>query len=188
MSEITPILAPWANFYMLTGSAAAALTGPMFVVITLIFGETRLNPTAEGIGTFSTPTVLHFCNALFVSAILVAPWHTIVIVEPLIGLIGLAGVVYICRLLFRQQRLTTYQPDLEDWAWFTAAPFIAYAAIAAGAVLLHVMPAKALFVVGGAVVLLIFIGIRNSWDVVTYMATGAPGTSGSGVSTPTKTD
>src|SRR5580692_8772168 len=106
MSEIMPILAPWTNFYMLTGSAAAALTGLMFVVITLIFGETRLNPTPDGIGTFSTPTVLHFCNALFVSAILVAPWHTLVIVEPLVGLLGLAGAVYICRLLFRQRRLT----------------------------------------------------------------------------------
>lgn len=174
MSEITPILAPWSNFYMLTGSAAAALTGLMFVVITLIFGETRLKPTLDGIGTFSTPTVLHFCNALFVSAMLVAPWHTIVIVEPLVGLIGLGGVLYVCRLVFRQLRLTSYRPDLEDWTWFTFAPFVAYAAILAGAMLLHVLPAKALFVIGGAVVLLLFIGIRNSWDVVTYMATGAP--------------
>jgi hypothetical protein len=174
MSEITPILAPWSNFYMLTGSAAAALTGLMFVVITLIFGETRLTPTPDGIGTFSTPTVLHFCNALFVSAILVAPWHTIVIVEPLLAVIGFAGMVYICRLFIRQLRLTSYTPDLEDWTWFSAAPFVAYAGIMCGAILLHLMPGKALFVVGGAVVLLIFIGIRNSWDVVTYMATGRP--------------
>jgi hypothetical protein len=174
MSEITPILAPWANFYMMTGSAAAALTGLMFVVITLIFGETRLTPTPEGIGTFSTPTVLHFCNALFVSAILVAPWHTIVIVAPLIGVLGLVGMAYICRLLIRQRSLTTYKPDLEDWTWFTAAPFVAYAAIMCGGIGLHLMPSKALFVVGGAVVLLIFIGIRNSWDVVTFMATGGP--------------
>jgi hypothetical protein len=170
MPEIMPVLAPWANFYTMTGSAAAALTGLMFVVITLIFGENRRNPTPDGIGTFSTPTVLHFCNALFISAILVAPWHTIVIVKPLVGIIGLCGVLYIFRLVFRQLRLTSYKPDLEDWTWFTFAPFVAYAAILASAIMLNVMAAKALFVIGGSVVLLIFIGIRNSWDVVTYMA------------------
>ena len=31
-------LAPWQNFYVIIGSAAAALTGLMFVVITLIMG------------------------------------------------------------------------------------------------------------------------------------------------------
>lgn len=174
MPEMTPILAPWQNFYTLTGSAAAALTGLMFVVITLVFGEARRNSSTEGIGTFSTPTVLHFCNALFVSAILVAPWHTIVIVEPLLGLIGLCGVAYVCRLSIRQRRLTTYTPDLEDWTWFTIAPFVAYAAILIGAILLHFAPAKALFAVGGSIVLLLFLGIRNSWDVVTFMAAGGP--------------
>ena len=31
---------------------------------------------------------------------------------------------------------------------------------------------EALFVVAGAVVLLIFISIHNAWDIVTYLATG----------------
>ncbi len=30
----------------------------------------------------------------------------------------------------------------------------------------------ALFVLAGGVVLLIFIGIRNAWDIVTFIATG----------------
>jgi len=171
MSEITPILAHWANFYVMTGSAAAALTGLMFVVITLVFGEKRVSGSPDGIGTFSTPTVLHFCNALLVSATLVAPWHTLIVVEPVVGLIGLCGVVYVCRLIVRQRGLSNYRPDLEDWTWYTFVPFAAYATVLSGAILLHFMPIKALFVIGAAVVLLIFTGIRNSWDVVTYLAT-----------------
>jgi hypothetical protein len=31
-------LSAWSNFYVMTGSAAAALTGLMFVVITLVTG------------------------------------------------------------------------------------------------------------------------------------------------------
>lgn len=175
MSDITPVLAPWANFYIMTGSAAAALTGLMFVVITLVFGEKRTDASPEGIGTFSTPTVLHFGNALLVSAVLVAPWHTLVVIEPLAGLIGLCGIVYVGRLVIRQRRMDGYESDLEDWMWFTIAPFVGYATILAGAILLHVVAAKALFAIGGGVVLLIFVGIRNSWDVVTYIATKPPG-------------
>lgn len=158
---------------MMTGSAAAGLTGLMFVVITLVFGDRRESRSPEGIGTFSTPTVLHFCNALLVSATLVAPWHTIVVVEPVVGLIGLCGVMYVCRLMLRQRRLSSYQPDVEDWIWFSVLPFVAYATILSGAVLLHTVPSKALFVIGGGTVMLLFMGIRNSWDVVTYIAGGA---------------
>jgi hypothetical protein len=42
----------------------------------------------------------------------------------------------------------------------------------ASAVALHIMAAGSLFALAGTVLALIFIGIRNSWDVVTYIATG----------------
>ena len=31
-------------------------------------------------------------------------------------------------------------------------------------------PAPALYVIGAAMILLLFLGIRNSWDLVTYLA------------------
>ncbi|HEY0798703.1 MAG TPA: hypothetical protein VGD50_06105, partial [Candidatus Baltobacteraceae bacterium] len=56
--------------------------------------------------------------------------------------------------------------------WFTILPLTAYGSILAGAILLAIAPVKALFFVAGGALLLTFIGIRNSWDVVTYLATG----------------
>ena len=56
----------------MTGSSAAALTGLMFVVITLVTGQDHTGSRDEGINTFSTPTVMHFCAALLISAILSA--------------------------------------------------------------------------------------------------------------------
>jgi len=44
-------------------------------------------------------------------------------------------------------------------------PCLAYGAIALAAV-----PVQALFILAGGVMLLIFIGIRNAWDSVTYIA------------------
>lgn len=169
---MSSFLTPWSNFYVMTGSAAAGLTGLMFVVITLVQGRDRLRKNPDGIATFSTPTVMHFGAALFVSAVLSAPWHLLIHAAVLIGVAGLFGVVYIVRVMFRTARLTTYTPDSEDWTWYTILPFIGYGALFAGAIALPALPAKALFVIAGGVVLLIFIGIRNAWDVVTFIATG----------------
>ena len=82
--------------------------------------------------------------------------------------------MYIARITFLTRRLTAYTPDTEDWAWYGVMPTIAYASIFIGAIALLEIPAKAMFVVAGGVVLLIFTGIRNAWDVVTYLAIEGP--------------
>ena len=66
-------LAPWQTFSVLIGTAAAALTGLMFVVATLVAGV-RVSSSSEAFATFNTPNVMHFCLALLVAAILSAPW------------------------------------------------------------------------------------------------------------------
>src|SRR5215470_10613450 len=65
----------WQNFYVLVGTAAATLTGLMFVVITLIVQlRVQVSLPGSGIAVFSTPNVFHFGAALLVAAILSAPW------------------------------------------------------------------------------------------------------------------
>jgi hypothetical protein len=163
-------LTAWSNFYVMTGSAAAGLTGLMFVVITLVTRAERAEDTHAGISAFSTPTVMHFAAALLISAVLIAPWRSLVHPGVVVALIGLYGVVYILRVMHRTRRLTLYTADLEDWTWYTILPFVAYGAISAGAIALAAAPVQALFILAGGVVLLIFISIRNAWDIVTYIA------------------
>src|SRR5919199_3144866 len=72
-------LAGWADFYLITGTAAAARTGLQFVVQTLLASDalrpvTRRDPEG-GIEAFGTPTVVHFTLALVVSAVVCAPWR-----------------------------------------------------------------------------------------------------------------
>ncbi len=170
MIHAAAILSSWANFYVMIGSAAAALTGLMFVVITLVSGSERTTSTHDGIGTFSTPTVLYFCAAFVVAATLCAPWHELIGPSVSIGITGICGIAYVMRLMRRATRLETYKPDLEDWTWFWCLPCIAFIALLGGGLAVPHRPHLALFVVAAAVVLLIFVGIRNSWDVVTYLA------------------
>lgn len=178
MSEsAAPLLAAWTSFYVMTGSSAAALTGLMFVVITLVT-RTENKSAQDGIATFSTPTVMYFGIVLLISAILCAPWHSLTYVALLIGLIGLWGVVYslrvIFRVIFRIRPRSAYAPDLEDWMWYTILPFVVYAIILVGAITIALHPSLGLFILAAAVIFLIFTGIRNAWDTVTFIAIQGP--------------
>ena len=164
------VLTPWSSFYIMTGSSAAALTGLMFVVITLVTGVGRTRRSRDGVSTFSTPTVLHFSTTLLASAILSVPWRSLVHPAALLGLAGLFGLVYLLRVMYLTKRLTVYRADLEDWFWYTILPLIAYGSILAGAIMLPANAVNALFALAAGVLLLIFIGIRNAWDIVTYLA------------------
>jgi len=161
-------LSAWSNFYVMIGSSAAALTGLMFVVITLVTRMERAD-THAGISTFSTPTVLHFATALLISAVFLAPWRSLVHAAVVVALIGLYGVAHILRAMIQTRRLTFYTADLEDWIWYTVLPLVSYASISAGAIALAAGRVEALFILAGGVVLLVFIGIRNAWDIVTYI-------------------
>src|SRR5712691_20392 len=162
-------LATWQNFYVIIGSAAAALTGLMFVVITLIMG-TRARRSSGTLAAFGTPNVVHFSAALLIAAILSAPWQALWNAGLLLGLSGLGWVTYVVIVVRRARRQTDYQPVLEDWLWHTVFPFISYTALVVAAIVLPGNPALALFGIGAVTVLLLFIGIHNAWDTVIYVA------------------
>ncbi len=166
-------LSMWQNFYVIVGTAAATLTGLMFVVVTLI-ARSPQRRSGETIGAFGTPTVVHLCAALGIAALLSAPWPVFWQASLPLGLCGLAGIVYMIIVLRRARRQDDYQPVLEDWLWHTIFPLISYIAFFVAAIVLPGNPAPDLFIVGAAMLLLLFIGIHNAWDTVTYMITQEP--------------
>ena len=179
MEEVarSPLIA-WESFYVIVGSSGAALTGLQFVVIALI-AEARTQGAAraqesndQSIAAFGTPTIVHFCSVLLVSAILSAPWHGLSSVALTLGVCGLVGVVYGVIVVRRARRQTGYRPVWEDWLWHAVLPLIAYALILISAIVLRSYPQRALFVIGATALLLLFIGIHNAWDTVTYIAVG----------------
>ena len=166
-AAVAPLTA-WGNFYVIMGSSAAALTGLVFVVITLVAG-TRESLSGDGTSAFSTPTVVHFCAVLGVAATLSAPWQALWEASFLLGLSGLAGTAYVVIVARRMRRQAAYRPVLEDWLWHVVFPLVSYVALIAAALVLPSNPAPTLFVVGAATVLFLFIGIHNAWDTVTYI-------------------
>jgi len=163
------LLDGWEAYYVILGSSAAALTGLQFVVIALVVDTPGLR-SADSVGAFGTPTVVHFCLCLFVAAVLSAPWPNLVPVTWLLIATGSVGVLYTLVAFRRARRQTSYRPVADDWLWHIALPLIAYGTLLAAATCLLRDPATALFIVGAVALLLVFIGIHNAWDAVAYIA------------------
>jgi hypothetical protein len=160
--------AGWENFYVIVGSSAGALIGLQFVVITLIANMPATEGGAQASSAFATPTVIHFGAVLLLSAVLCAPWHRISTAAGLWGLLGLTGIVYEIIVARRMRAQSDYQPEFEDWLCHVLLPFAAYATLAGTAYAAPAHAREALFGVAPAALLLLFIGIHNAWDAVTY--------------------
>jgi hypothetical protein len=158
----------WQNFYVIMGSSAGALIGLQFVVLSFITGirGARLNP--QGAGAFATPAIVHFAAVLGLSGILCAPWDGAQVASSLWGLVGVAGIGYVVITFHRIRAQTAYRPEFEDWLFHILLPFAAYLILAGSAYIARVRLRETLFGVGAAALLLLFSGIHNAWDAVTY--------------------
>ena len=164
-------LGAWQNFYVVIGSAAATLTGLMFVVVTLLAGtRLRVSSAYLGVAVFNTPTVAHFCLVLLAALLISAPWQALWLVSLALGLLGLGGGIYILSTIPQMRRFEDYHPKRFDWVWYITVPLIAYAVLAVAAVMLPVNPGLVLYAIGTATVLLLFTAIHNAWDLVIYLA------------------
>jgi hypothetical protein len=162
------LLSQWESFWVIVGSSAGGLTGLMFVVVALV-RESSLSRSPDTVNAFGTPNVIHFVAVLLLAAVLSAPWQRFKDPAHVVGATALAGAVYILIVLRRMLRQSEYKPVLEDWIWHQILPMIAYATLFVSAAGLSHDQQWALFTIGAASLLLLFIGIHNCWDTVAYV-------------------
>jgi hypothetical protein len=158
----------WDNFYILIGSASGALIGLLFIVVTLTGGMDR-DQALRGASRYMTPTVVEFTAVLLISAIASAPADARLQRAALLilALVLCAWALVNCRRMFFQP--LGAQPTHWSDPWFyAAAPAASYAALAAVAVLGWAMG------VGVVAVTILVLGVRNAWDLITWIAPGGP--------------
>jgi len=165
---VLPEFAEWESFYVIVGASAGALIGLQFVVLTLIAEGPSIRGAAETSAAFLTPTIVHFGAALLLSALVSVPWQTIVPSSALWGLTGLAGLAYTVIVVRRMRQQAAYKPQFEDWLFHVLLPIAAYAILILSAVTVPSHTHEALIGVGASTLLLLFIGIHNAWDGVSY--------------------
>jgi hypothetical protein len=166
-------LVEWGNFYVIIGSAAAGLTGLMFVVITL-GAEAQTITNEKGLRAFVTPTVVHFCIALIVAVYLSSPGQTPASIGAGCAILGLAGLLYVGGAMVIAGGLREYQPVREDWIWHGAFPIIAYIGFLIVAVVVctgHV--SGGLRFLAADTVFILLTAIHNAWDAAVWVAMSA---------------
>ena len=169
--------AEWDSFYLIVGGAAGALIGLQFVVMTLIASRGETNAPADAGKAFSTPTVVHFTTVLFIAAVVRAPWGTPTPPAIIGGIVGLAGVIYVIRVQTLIKKQDAYAPyskigsftaschsrrTLRSWCW-PSSSLRAESNV-------HF----ALFGTAAGVITLLFTGIHNAWDTVTWHVFSKP--------------
>jgi len=160
----------WDNFYVIVGSAAAALTGLQFVVVVL-GAEVEAVRDASAVEAFGTPTIVHFCIVLTIAALISVPGQTAFTLGTFFVLLGAGGVAYSILTARRAKRQANYEPVLEDWLFHVGFPLGTYAILLVTGATTFRFPAGSLYVIAAITLGLLFIGIHNAWDSVVYIAT-----------------
>jgi hypothetical protein len=164
------LLAPWHDFFVLIGGAAATLIGAMFVVVSIGIGILSRDRSVA-IRVFLTTTVVHLSTVLFGCILTLVPvltprWQAIIA-----GVAGLAGVGYSVHVIwgFRQHRGTV----LSDWFWYAVFPLATYGVLATAAGLGLYDTAEGLDVFAAVLAALLVAGIRNAWDMLVFLVTSS---------------
>jgi hypothetical protein len=171
----------WENYYLMVGSSAGALIGLMFVVVTLTAGRDR-REVEGGKHLYTSPVVWHLGVVLVVSGGAIAPSLKAHLFGAGIAILAILGVAMGIRSAvgIARTRLSGHENFWFDICWYGIVPAIVYAALggaAAGVIGERAWGASA---VAAAVMALLLISIHAEWDLVTFLAPGAPAAGGQG--------
>ena len=153
------------SYFVLTGTGAVTLIGLLFVVMTL--GAERVERGDERLlGTFVTPTLVHFGVVFLIALLALSPEGGSLILP--FGLIGVAGLVYTLRVSVKAARHD--QVLSEAWLFHAAIPIACYVAIIAAAWLGTTSTENAFMVFRAVSALFLLAGMRNAWAVAIDIA------------------
>jgi hypothetical protein len=161
---MTPLpLENWRDFYVMIGTASGAIVGASFIVASLASGVKERNLGMRG---FISPTAVHLASVLVGSAILSVPKIPPLAVALLLGTGGLAGLSYGIIVI---TRIWSLKLGMEDWCFYALLPVLAYAALLGASLMIVLKIDDPLYVLAAAFVLLLIVGIRNAWDMATFL-------------------
>jgi hypothetical protein len=167
----------WDNFYYLIGSASAGLIGLLFVVITLNANAGRDRESAlRGASLYMTPTVVNFGVVLSVSAISLAPALPMWAKGAAFAVAAAFGLGYALRACFgvAVHHARRALPHWSDVWFYAIAPAVIHLALAGVIIGVFWAPPRWLpYALAGLLLVLLLLGVRNAWDLVTWIASGS---------------
>jgi hypothetical protein len=163
----------WDGYFTLLGTAAAGLIGLLFVVVTLTSGYDRAR-AQHGQSIYMTPTMLHFAVVLSISAMTLVPGLTALRVTALLAVAMLVGLINTLWASFgiRMMAKSDNPPHWTDFWLYGVAPALIYLALGAACAGFALAADWAPHALAVLLLALLLLGIRNAWDLITWMAPG----------------
>jgi hypothetical protein len=166
----------WHEFFLLIGTAGLTLTGLLFVVVSL--GPRVVAGSPEtGLRAFITPNVFYFSTTLIVSAVLLIPPLSPLLIGTFLCVGSLGSLGYLVYAGTHQQWRTSKLPAV-DWVFYACLPTLAFVLLLVSGVGFFLGWSLSMHGVGLALILLLFAGIRNAWDLVIWMIQHEPKSTG----------
>jgi hypothetical protein len=158
----------WHEFYILLGTAAAALVALLFVAASVGTGFLSFEKAAAS-RVYMTPIIVHFSAVLFASAVALVPSHTAVTFALCLGLSSAVGVIYYGFLSTKILREGGNHVEFDDKLFHGVAPPISYALGVASAIMFYRGSEHAATALAVALLLLLAANIRNAWDLTLFL-------------------
>jgi hypothetical protein len=165
---VADLLHAWHDFYSLVGTASATLVGLMFIAASIgapVFREEDRAAT----DAFISPTVAHFSTTLFVSILATVPVRDGLPLAVLLVLVGLAGSAFSLRVWVQLLIRRRFKVDLVDRMFYASIPCIGHLLVPIAGVMLTMQPEWGLDCLAAAALILLFAGLRNAWDMTTWI-------------------
>jgi hypothetical protein len=168
----TPLLESlrqWRDFYALIGTASATLVALMFVAASIGAGVFTREHQA-GIRSFLSPTVVHFSTVLIICLLATIPtetWSVLGVLLTCAGVIGLAYSGWIWRRMMKHGIIASI--DVVDRLWYALLPTATHLLVIVAGVSLWRQSEVSLNILALVLILLLLIGLRNSWDMTVWV-------------------
>ena len=157
----------WHDFYILLGTASAALVALLFVAVSV--GASLISPErSTATRTFMSPVVFHYSSILLLSLIALIPNLTAAALAFAIALLAVIGMGYTTVVLVGLARASI--SDVADRLGYGLLPLTAYLGMLAAAGLAFVEMPLSADILAGSLLFLLAINIRNAWDLLLAFA------------------
>lgn len=164
--------APWQNFYLLVGTAAATLIGLMFVAVT--FGAGRItSQTTAAARAFIDPPFAHFVTVLFAaSSMLVPPMRATFLGTALIAVTAMRALtlVGVARRMV-EAHARYHDLELSDWLLGIAVPALCYVGLVVSGAGFILGRSLAFSGLAAIVLAMLLVGIFGAWELIIWLAT-----------------
>ena len=171
MQSFHDALAPWHDFYTVSGEASATMTGLLFVAASVsshVFRAGR--PGASRM--FLSASVAQFAGALAASLAALAPVSDWRVIGGLILVFGLFGLGYSAAAWRGAVRDGVAERiGLEDRLWYAVGPAVGYLLEAGAGVALFLHASAGCGALAAALGFLLIVAIHNAWDITIWSLT-----------------